>query len=243
MVTVTRPTKVIIYLHGNAEDVGTSYDFLVKMSLTFKCSVLAMEYPGYGIYKTESADAGTILLNANLVMQFLIEHMKYDPRDIILLGRSMGSGPACALAVQYPTIQSLILVSPYTSIKQVVKTLVGSVASYLVKERFENIEIIDKVRCPTLIIHGQNDQVIHESHAIALHDKCGGPAKLIMPKDMTHNDFDVYKDLIQPINQFFVESNIVPTFAYGNIGKLKRAMTMPPTVVRDKTSKADLEML
>ena len=46
----TRPTKIIVYFHGNAEDVGISYEFLVKMSVTFKCSILAVEYPGYGIY-------------------------------------------------------------------------------------------------------------------------------------------------------------------------------------------------
>ena len=50
---VTKPTKIIVYFHGNAEDVGISYELMVKMSVTFKCSVIAMEYPGYGIYRTE----------------------------------------------------------------------------------------------------------------------------------------------------------------------------------------------
>jgi abhydrolase domain-containing protein 17 len=69
----------------------------------------------------------------------------------------------------------------------------------LVRERFENIEVIKKVRCPTLIIHGQADAVIHESHAIRLHENCGGPSKLIMPANMTHNDFEMQQDLIKPI--------------------------------------------
>ena len=46
----TKPTKIIVYFHGNAEDVGFSYELLVKMSITFQCSVLAVEYPGYGVY-------------------------------------------------------------------------------------------------------------------------------------------------------------------------------------------------
>lgn len=32
---VTLHTKVVVYFHGNAEDVGSSYDFILKMSLTF----------------------------------------------------------------------------------------------------------------------------------------------------------------------------------------------------------------
>ena len=50
-------SKLIVYFHGNAEDVGSCYDMLVKLSIEFKCSVLAMEYPGYAIYKSESPDA------------------------------------------------------------------------------------------------------------------------------------------------------------------------------------------
>ena len=46
----TRATKIIVYFHGNAEDVGVSYELLVKMSITYQCSVLAVEYPGYGVY-------------------------------------------------------------------------------------------------------------------------------------------------------------------------------------------------
>ena len=158
------------------------------------------------------------------------------------MGRSMGSGPTCALAADYP-VQALILLSPYTSLKQAVKTLLGSFFSMLVRERFENIEVIKKVRCPTLIIHGQADTVIHESHAIRLHENCGGPSKLIMPATMTHNDFEIQTDLIKPIQQFFAESNVVPSLGMGTILKLKRSFTIPPVSIRNLATKKDLEQL
>ena len=81
----------------------------------------------------------------------------------------MGSGPTCALAVEYPSVSALVLLSPYTSLKQAVKTLLGTLASLIVRERFENHRLIERVRCPTLIIHGQADSIIPESHAIELH--------------------------------------------------------------------------
>lgn len=31
----TKPTKIIVYFHGNAEDVGLTYGLLVKMSTTY----------------------------------------------------------------------------------------------------------------------------------------------------------------------------------------------------------------
>ena len=79
-----------MYFHGNAEDVGSSYDFILKMSLTFQCSVLAVEYPGYGLYKTEEASAEAIQEIADLVIeQFLIQQIGYDFRDIVLVGRDV----------------------------------------------------------------------------------------------------------------------------------------------------------
>lgn len=69
----------------------------------------------------------------------------------------------------------------------------------LVRERFDNLAAVAKIKCPTLIIHGQSDTLIPESHAIELHQNCAGPSKLIMPKNMTHNEYDIYSDLVKPI--------------------------------------------
>jgi hypothetical protein len=42
--------------------------------------------------------------------------------------------------------------------------------------------------------------MIPDTHAIELHTKCNGPSKLVMPEQMSHNDFDVYNDLVKPMN-------------------------------------------
>ena len=47
-------------MHGNAEDVGSCYDFILKLSITLNCSVIAVEYPGYGLFKSEEASAESI---------------------------------------------------------------------------------------------------------------------------------------------------------------------------------------
>lgn len=116
-------------------------------------NVISVEYPGYGIYRNEEPDADTITANAKTVFDYIVNEMNYDPKDIIIFGRSMGSGPACHLAsLSNPC--ALILLSPYMSLREAVKSLIGSLPSFLVKERFQNSEVIKKVTCPTLIIHG-----------------------------------------------------------------------------------------
>src|SRR4051794_2273273 len=43
-------SKLLLYFHGNAEDIGLSYEMLDHMRSALKVNVLAVEYPGYGIY-------------------------------------------------------------------------------------------------------------------------------------------------------------------------------------------------
>jgi hypothetical protein len=50
--------------------------------------------------------------------------------------------------------------SAFTSIKSIIRDLLGNVAAYLIKERFKNFERMQAVTCPTLIIHGKSDELI-----------------------------------------------------------------------------------
>jgi len=40
----------LLYFHGNAEDLGSSLKLLKHMRDTLRTNIIAVEYPGYGIY-------------------------------------------------------------------------------------------------------------------------------------------------------------------------------------------------
>lgn len=44
--------------------------------------------------------------------------------DIVVVGRSMGTGPACHIAAKYNP-RGLVLISPYTSLRRVAEHFVG----------------------------------------------------------------------------------------------------------------------
>ena len=82
----------------------------------------------------------------------------------------MGSGPSTHLASLY-NVSSLLLMSPYTSIKDVAKSLIGSLSFLImpfVLERFRNIETIANAKCPVFLLHGLEDRLIPHSHSIEL---------------------------------------------------------------------------
>ena len=54
-------TKLIVYFHGNAEDIGLAFDLLYLLGQRLQMHVLAVEYPGYGLYKTSKAQADKLL--------------------------------------------------------------------------------------------------------------------------------------------------------------------------------------
>jgi pimeloyl-ACP methyl ester carboxylesterase len=117
--------KILIYFHGNAEDIGNSKDLLTVVKTYLKINCLAMEYPGYGIYKrrgssyfsngSEESSEKTLLEDAHYLMEYLTKVLGIKPSDIILLGRSIGSGPATEMASIYNP-SALILISAFTSL-------------------------------------------------------------------------------------------------------------------------------
>ena len=198
---------ILLYFHSNYEDIGNSASLIKLICKYLNINVLAMEYPNYGIYSCKnSANAETILNDADIVFKFINEVLNINENNIILMGRCIGSGPATYLAKNH-NVMALILLSPLKSIKEAIKTLfpklkIGEVIQSIVKERFNNMENISKVTSPILFIHGKKDNLIPPSHSLDLINKCKSPSKLISPNSMTHNTFDYVQDVVFHIRNF-----------------------------------------
>lgn len=82
----------------------------------------------------------------------------------MIFGRSIGTGPAVYLGAAFNPC-ALLLMSPFKSIRDIVQDQAGKVASYLINDRFRSIDIIDRVLCPTFIVHGQRDTLISFTHS------------------------------------------------------------------------------
>lgn len=153
-------------------------------------NLILVEYPGYGIYNHHSVSlifiqpsADAITEDARDVYEYFLMKRKLSQNDIVVMGRCLGSGPACYLASKYSPA-GLITISAYTSIKKVVSGIVGILQTYqgsvlaeLVKDRFDNLSIIEAVKCPILVIHGRRDSFISCEHSQMLISKAKGRIK------------------------------------------------------------------
>lgn len=132
------------------------------------------------------------------------------------MGRSIGSGPATLLA-KNRAAGAFVLFSPLLSVYEVAKSIpsVGWAAGMFVSSNlFNNGEKIKSIHTPTFIIHGKRDEVVPHSHGEALHKNSPVPhthKKFHSVHNMTHNNFRLYEDFINPCRDFLNEVGLNDT--------------------------------
>lgn len=132
-----------------------------------------------------------------------------NKKELLLVARKHGLIPplnSCKKANIIRKYSLLIIVCPFASISQVVADKIGVFASYLLSERFKNVEAVKNVHGPLLIIHGKDDSIIPYQHSIELHktaQKCDiQPTHLELLEGCDHNTMDLRK-ITNIINKFF----------------------------------------
>lgn len=142
-----------IHFHGNGCDASEVESCAESESYSFMANYLIVEYPKFGIGKGYPSES-VIDFIAQIVYKFVVNELGVPTDRIVLIGRSIGTGPVCNLASYMEEIESpavaVILQSPYTSLRDAAYDLLGCF-SFLFLNRWENW----KKLC--LIKNGKND--------------------------------------------------------------------------------------
>ena len=75
-------------------------------------------------------------------------------------------------------VASIILLSPFLSLKRVASDLYGSCSSTLLKESFNNQDFTKNIKSPLLLVHGLKDQLVPYEHSLILLSECKGFCRL-----------------------------------------------------------------
>lgn len=168
----SNPKHLLIQFHGNACDLGGIEPLMRKYSEEIEASIVAVEYPGYGIFPG-SASESSVNQVARDVFWFLLEH-GVKATDMILIGHSIGSGPASYLASYmcqiYQPPKALVLVAGYSSISDIGRdmTRIPGLAGNI----WNNEAEMKHITCDVCFIHGFKDTVIPPAHSKRLYAAC-----------------------------------------------------------------------
>ena len=173
--------KAVLYCHGNAEDLTTSYDYL-KMIADDGITAAVVDYEGYGLSSGKPTEAGCYR-NVHRLYDWLMTERGFAPTNIVVLGFSIGTGPAVELAATRP-VGGLILEEPYLSAPRI-RTRVR----LLPQDPFPNIARIGCVTAPKMIIHGTADTIVPFWQGQALFAAAPEPKKFVPVPGAGHLDF------------------------------------------------------
>jgi alpha-beta hydrolase superfamily lysophospholipase len=181
----------ILFFHGNGEVVG-DYDEISPFYHQKKINLVVADYRGYGA-SSGTPTLAALVQDAHATFKEVREELsrRYLGTDLWLMGRSLGSIPALELTYHHQReIKGLIIESGFPSIGRIMFHLgIPGHGMGLKKIDQENLERIETIYIPTLIIHGGQDGLVPLKNAEDIYQHLGTQEKeLLVIPSATHND-------------------------------------------------------
>jgi len=187
--------RVALLLQGNGVVINVSFGadramFESTPLHDLGLNLLMLDYRGYGTSSPIHPSEQHLNQDAQAAYAYLTDQRHIPSRDVIIVGRSIGTGPATELATHHPDASGLILMSPFTRLSDAGKSipfLRPLPISLLMRNTFDNLSKIDAVRVPLLIIVGSEDHLATPAMAQAVFEKANQPKRLYVQPGASHN--------------------------------------------------------
>lgn len=176
-----RPT--VLFLHGNAGSIAERpHRFQYYRNAGF--GVLYLSWRGYGGSTGQPSEHG-LMIDANAAYDWLMRK-GVSPDRLLIVGESLGTGPAVQLAASRP-VAALALEAPYTTMVDVARFHYGWLpVRLLLRDRFDSLDTIARVRVPIIMIHGDADPVVPFALGKQLFEAAPEPKQFVAIPGGTH---------------------------------------------------------
>ncbi len=183
------PKGLVIYFHGNAGSLE-GWGHVAPDFTKNGYDALVVDYRGYGKSSGRLSEKA-LLLDA----QYIYDAMKqrYDEKNMIVYGRSLGTGIATFLAMENSP-SMLVLETPFYNFLKLVNYHFSWLPNRLIlRYRFQTNEWLQKVNCPVIIFHGTEDAIIPYNHSEMLVKETGKITEFITIEGGNHNNLSSFE--------------------------------------------------
>jgi hypothetical protein len=176
----------ILFCHGNGGNMMHRLDTLnIFYELGINC--LIFDYRGYGASQGKPTEQG-VYADARTAYDWLINEKKISPENIILFGRSIGGSVSAHLANNVK-VKGVILESCFTSYADIGRKFYPYMpVKLLAKYSFNTFEYVKKLKCPILVIHSRNDEIIPFELGLRLYEQAANEPKEFLEIFGSHNE-------------------------------------------------------
>ena len=177
--------NVVLFCHGNAGNISHRLES-IQIFNRLNLDVFIFDYRGFGKSEGSVDEEGTYL-DALGAWEFLVGEKGFSPNQIIIFGRSLGSGVASWLARE-KKCRGLILESSFTSLTDLgAKIYPYLPVRLLSRYTYPTLENLKGMTCPKLFIHSKNDEIIPYSLGRKNYEIASQP-KMFLEIQGSHND-------------------------------------------------------
>lgn len=192
---------IVLYFHGNKGNINRFAKFADNFTKN-GYEVWMPDYPGYG--KSIGARNEKILYQqAELI--YVMATAKYKKENIVIYGKSLGTGIASYLA-SVKVCRQLILETPYYGIPDLFAYYAPIYPTKLmVQYVFPIHQYVQKIKVPISVFHGTNDGVIPYRCAFKLHPLLKPTDQFISIPYGTHNNLNNFPLFHQKLDSLLAQ--------------------------------------
>lgn len=174
---------LVFYLHGNAGSLD-SWGDVADLYLKQNYNVFIIDYRGYG--KSGGKISSEKQITSDIQKAYDFARKNYNENKIVIIGYSIGTGPAAKLAADNNP-KMLILKAPYYNLGDLIHHYYPFLPSFILKYKFKTNENLKQIAAPIYIFHGDKDEVIYHGSSVKLSKSLKDTDKFITLKGQIHN--------------------------------------------------------
>ena len=169
----------VLYLHGNDATVARRVNIVRCERLRgLGLNVLAPEYRGFaGLPGTPTEESVTA--DARHAYDYLRQTIGTDPSQVIVFGWSLGSAVAVDLASEAESAAVILEGAPASLVAIGERRYPWVPIRTVMRNPFESILKVDRIRAPMLFLHSPEDQVIPIEEGRRLFDAARAPKRFV----------------------------------------------------------------
>ncbi|MFH0847129.1 MAG: alpha/beta fold hydrolase [Chloroflexota bacterium] len=208
--TVAKDAPTILFFHGNGET-ASGYESIAPLYNQMSINLFVADYRGYGA-SSGKPTVSNMLADAPHIFSDFKEIMAKEGfrGSLFVMGHSLGSMSAIEVAVSHGhEISGLIVESgSATNFRRLMSRLSMDETAFTEANPYLNKVKIRKVTSPTLIIHGELDELVPLEEGRELYQASGAVTKhLLVIPGVGHNDIMMAGELYFGTIETFVKTH------------------------------------